>query len=98
MPKIIFEINYNINPENREGYLATVGELKAKIIETGIDYSIFESKKSPNNFTEMYTCKNEDEYESLEDNQSEETVELTQKLFDEYIQNNKVTYTTKYEI
>ena len=43
-------------------------------------------------------CKNEDEYESLEDNQSEEAVELTQKLFDEYIQNNKVTYTTKYEI
>ncbi len=64
MHKIIFEINYNTNPEKRKGYLATIVELRAKIIETGIDYSVFESKKSPNNFTEMYMCKNEDEYES----------------------------------
>lgn len=98
MPKIIFEINYNIIPEKREGYLATISELKAKIRETGIEYSVFESKKTHDNFTEIYTCKDENEYESLEDNQSEETVVLTQKLFDEFIQNNKVTYTTKYEI
>ncbi len=98
MPKIIFEINYNIIPEKREGYLETIGDLKSRIRESGIDYSVFESKKTPDNFTEIYTCKDEEEYESLEDNQSEETVQLTQKLFDEYIQNNKVTYTTKYEV
>jgi hypothetical protein len=98
MPKIIFEINYNIIPEKREGYLETIGDLKSRIRESGIDYSVFESKKIPGNFSEIYTCKDEEEYESLEDNQSEETVQLTQKLFDEYIQNNKVTYTTKYEV
>ncbi len=98
MPKIIFEINYNIIPGKKEGYLSTIEELKGRIRDTGLDYSVFESKKDPENFTEMYVCKDEQEFEALEDNQSDETIQLTQKLFDEYIKDNKVTYSTKYEV
>ncbi len=100
MPKIIFEINYNIYPEKREEYLATIGDLK-KSIDNGSsesNYSVFENKKNQNNFTEMYICKDEEEYEALEDNQSEETIELTQKLFSDFIKDKKVTYITKYEV
>jgi L-rhamnose mutarotase len=99
MPKIIFEINYNIHPEKRNDYLQTMGELRKNITETTkSNYSVFENKKSRNNFSEIYICENEEEFDELEDNQSEVSVELTQKLFDDFIVDRKVTYTTKYEI
>lgn len=99
MPKIIFEINYNIYPEKRDQYLSTISDLKKNINGTSNgNYSVFENKKIKNNFTEMYICENEDEFDALEDNQSEETIELTQKLFNDFIMDNKVNYTTKYEV
>ncbi|MCB0729321.1 MAG: hypothetical protein KDD00_17790 [Ignavibacteriae bacterium] len=99
MPKILFEINYNIFPEKREEYIKTINELKESQKETSnISYSVFESKKVSNNFTEMYMCENEEDFDSLEDNQSERTMELTQRLFDEFVKDKKVTYSTKYEV
>lgn len=99
MPKILFEINYNIFPEKREKYITTINELKESQKETSnINYSVFESKKVSNNFTEIYICDNEEDFDSLEDNQSEKTMELTQKLFDEFIMDKKVIYSTKYEV
>lgn len=99
MPKIIFEINYNIHPEKREEYLNTVADLKKNINGSSENnYSVYENKKSKNNFTEMYICENEEEFDTLEDNQSEETIELTQKLFNDFIKDKKVIYTTKYEV
>lgn len=99
MPKIIFEINYNIHPEKRDQYLSTINELKKNINgNSNTNYSVFENKKIKNNFTEMYICENEDEFDALEDNQSEETIELTQKLFNDFIKDNKVNYNTKYEV
>lgn len=99
MAKILFEINYNIDPEKREDYLSTIEDLKRSITETsGNHYSVFENRKSPNNFTELYIYDNEEEFEAMEDNQSDETIRLTQKLFDDFIQDNKVSYSTKYEV
>lgn len=99
MSKIIFEINYNIIPEKREEYLRTITDLRNNIKETSNNnYSVFENKKSPNNFTEMYVCESEEEFDTIEDNQSEETMELTQKLFNDFIKDKKVNYATKYEV
>ena len=99
MPKIIFEINYNIHPEKREQYLSMINDLRKSIKETSNNnYFVFENKKIKNNFTEMYICESEEEFDALEDNQSEETIELTQKLFNDLIKDNKVNYTTKYEV
>lgn len=99
MSKIIFEINYNIFPEKREDYLNTIRDLKDSMSgHSETSYGIYEDKKKPNNFTEMYICGSEEELDALEDNQSEETVQLTQKLFDEFIKDKKVQYSTKYEI
>jgi quinol monooxygenase YgiN len=99
MSKIIFEINYNINPEKREEYLNTIIDLRRSITESSNNnYSVYENKKNPNNFTEVYICENEEEFDMIEDDQSEETIELTQKLFENFIKDNKVNYTTKYEV
>ncbi len=99
MAKIIFEINYNIDPKKRKEYLSTISELRKDIHQTSKNnYSVYENKKTPNNFTEMYICESEEEFDEIEDNQSEETIELTQKLFNEFIKDNKVNYSTKYEV
>lgn len=99
MAKIIFEINYNIHPEKRDEYLQTIGDLKRNIRETSAsDYSVYENKKKSNNFTEIFICGSEEELDEIEDNQSEEAVELTQRLFEDFIKDKKVTYTTMYEI
>lgn len=99
MSKIIFEINYNIYPEKREEYLNTINELKKNIRETSsTDYSVYENKKDKNNFSEIYILGSEEEFDSIEDNQTEESVRLTQMLFDEFIKDRKVVYTTRYEV
>lgn len=99
MPKIIFEINYNIYPGKRGEYLGIINELKKNIMENpGNNYSVYENKKNSNNFSEIYICNNEDEFDALEDNQSEKVVQITQRLFDEFIKDKKVVYSTKYEV
>lgn len=99
MSKIIFEINYNIYPDKREEYLQTIGELKRNIVEiSNNNYSVYENKRNSNNFTEMFICESEEEFDAIEDNQDEESMELTQKLFEDFIIDKKVNYTTKYEV
>jgi quinol monooxygenase YgiN len=99
MSKIIFEINYDIHPEKRDDYLNTIKELKGKIREnSNKNYSVYENKKLTNNFSEIFVCESLDEYESIEDNQDDVTIELTEKLYKDFIKNKKVSYTTMYEI
>ncbi len=97
MSKIIFEINYNINPAKRNEYLELAEKLKDVIKNNlGKDYDIYENKKGSNNFSEIYVCKDEEEYENIEDNNDESVMDLTDKLYS--ITDGKVSYITKYGI
>ncbi|CAN5654552.1 hypothetical protein BH10BAC5_BH10BAC5_04120 [soil metagenome] len=99
MSKIIFEINYDIFPEKREDYLELIGTLRDQIrSSSNKNFSVYENKKGSNNFSEIYLCESEEEYESIDDNQDDSTVELTERLFKEFIKSEKVTYFTKFEI
>lgn len=99
MAKIIFEINYNIYPEKRSDYLKTIGELKQNILSSSdSEYSVYENNKTKNNFSEIFVFENEEKFDAMEDNQSEESMMLTQKLFDDFIVDRKVTYSTKHEV
>ena len=99
MSKIIFLINYDILPDKREEYLLTMKELKDHLLNNSHkNYIVVEDKNKKNNFTEMYICENEEEYESLENETDDKTFELTNKLFTEYILEKKVKYSTFYEI
>ena len=99
MSKIIFLINYDILPDKREEYLLTMKELKDHLLNNSHkNYIVVEDKNKKNNFTEMYICENEDEYESLENETDDKTFELTNKLFTEYILEKKAKYSTFYEI
>ena len=99
MPKIVFEINYDVIPAKREDYLELIQKLKGKIqSSSNKNYSVYENKRGSNNFSEIYLCESEEEYESIDDNQDESTVEITERLFTEFIKDGKVTYYTKYEL
>lgn len=99
MSKIIFLINYDVNPDKREEYLMTMKELKDHLMNNSHkNYIVVEDKNKRNNFTEMYICANEDEYDSLENETDDKTFELTNKLFTEYVQDKKAKYSTFYEI
>lgn len=99
MSKIIFEINYNIYPQKREEYLNTIKSLRESIrANSKNEYSVFENKKGSNNFSEIYICESEEDFDEMEDNQTEEAVELTQKLFNDFIKDKKVIYNTRYEV
>lgn len=99
MSRIIFEINYDIVPEKRDEYLLAIKELREHIRNNSHkNYLVVEDKSRKNNFTELYICENESEYESLEDNTDDRAFELTNKLFSEYVVDKKAKYSTYYEI
>jgi predicted ferric reductase len=99
MSKIVFQINYDIRPETRENYLSTIKELQQHITNSSSKtYMVMEDKNKKNNFTEMYICNSEEEYENLEANVDDKTFELTNRLFTDFIQDKKVNYSTYYEI
>ncbi len=99
MSKILFEIKYKVIPEKREEYLKSIQEMR-DIIKSKYpcQYFIFEEKKYPNTFSEVFLCENQEQFDSLEDNQTEDMYNLTNKIHDEYILDKKVTFSTKYEI
>jgi len=99
MARIVFQINYDIKPEKREDYLLAIKELKQHIRDnSNKNYLVLEDKNRKNNFTEMYICETEEEYESIEDNMDDKTFELTKKLFNDFIAGRKPSYSTFYEV
>ena len=99
MSKIIFEVNYNVIPEKRGEYLELIDKLKDLIREkTTPEYYVMENRKISNNFSEYYMFEDEEDFENMEDNQDDEINDLIQQLFDEFIVNNKVIYTTRQEV
>lgn len=98
MPKIILELNYSIYPEKRDEYLQIAKKMTELVQSSSKNYSIYENKKGSNNFSEIYLCENEVEFEAIDDNENDEVTALTDKLFQSIIVDKKVTYSTKYEL
>lgn len=99
MAKILFQINYDVKPEKRDDYLLAIKELQRHIRESSNkNYLVLEDKNKKNNFTELYICENEEEYESIEDNMDDKTFELTKRLFNDFIAGSKPSYFTFYEV
>jgi hypothetical protein len=88
-----------VNPEKRDDYLESIEELKSLIKEnTSSDYLVLENRKISNNFSELYIFDSEEEFDNMEDNQDERTNELIEKIFNLFVVNQKLNYSTKDEI
>lgn len=99
MNKILFQINYDVYPEKRDAYISTMKELE-KYIKNNTDHSymVVEDKLHKNNFTEIYICKDEAEFEGLEDEMDDTIYGLTTKILTEYVVGGKTKYSTFYEL
>ncbi len=98
MAKVIFSIQYDIIPSNREDYLTVVRELKTLIKANGLlSYSVFEKKNKQNSFEEVYIFESDQAYEEFDDIQDERIDILMSKLSD-MIKDNSTKYTTLNEV
>jgi len=97
MPKVIFTISYDVNPEKRDEFLSLSQDMKAHVMKTnGKEYSIFEQKGKRNSFSEIFVFNSLEEYNQLDD-QDEQMSELVQKL-EGLLVDGKMKYTTLIEI
>ncbi|MEJ2616962.1 MAG: hypothetical protein P8Z35_18550 [Ignavibacteriaceae bacterium] len=98
MSKVIFNIQYEVNPAKRDEYLGVVRELKNLLKSEGLEsYAVYEVKGKQNHFQEVYTFSSPEAYEQFEDDQDERTNILINKLND-LTKDNSTKYTTLYEI
>ena len=99
MSKYYFEINYNIYPEHRENYFNSVEELKSIIRKSPYgEFFVFENSKIANNFSEIYICNSEEEFEQIEDTQNEEARDVINNIIENYVVDKKLNIFQKVEI
>jgi hypothetical protein len=83
----------------RDEYLGVINQMKEIInAREGIQYSVFESDKSKNNFTEIFLCDSEEVYDKLEEEEHERLNPLNERIVMEFAIQKKTFYTTKHEV
>ena len=98
MSKVIFSIQYELNPEKREEYFRTIRELKNLLKADGLEnYSVFETKGKQNHFQEQYTFDSIEAFENFDDNTDERINILINKINDLAVEHS-TKYTTLTEI
>jgi uncharacterized protein YjgD (DUF1641 family) len=98
MAKVIFSIQYEINPQKKEEYLDIIRELKNLLKMDGLEkYQVFEVKGKANMFQEIYEFVSREAYEAFDDDQNERLNILINKLADLTVENS-TKYTTLFEL
>jgi hypothetical protein len=94
----MFTIAYGIRPEKREEYLNHVARLRQhfQAVEKK-DYTVYEVKGKKDQFIEVFTTKNMDEFDALEDYQDPQTEALVARLQD-YVDEQGMKYTSMVEL
>lgn len=98
MAKVIFSIQYDVNPGKRDEYFNIMREMKTLVKADGLlSYSIFEKKNKSNSFEEVYLFDSNESYEQFDDNQNERVDILMSKLSDLLV-DSSTKYTTMHEV
>jgi quinol monooxygenase YgiN len=98
MAKVIFSIQYEINPIKKEEYLDIIRELKNLLKTDGLEkYEVFEVKGKANTFQEIYEFVSKEAFEAFDDDQNERLNILINKLSDITV-DNSTKYSTLYEL
>jgi hypothetical protein len=96
MSKVIFAIQYEIDGDKREEYMALIRELKTLLSADGLEnYAVYEVKGKQNHFEELYTFSSLEAYENFDDNPNERIGILLSKLSD---LGSPMKYTTLTEV
>jgi hypothetical protein len=98
MPKVILQISYEINPEQRDAYLALVREMRTQFVEVRKkNYTVLEVKGKKNSFIEQFVCNSMEEFDALEDDLDEKSEELVNRL-EGMLKEGTSKYTTLIEV
>lgn len=99
MSKILFQINYDVHSDKRNEYLSAVSELKDYLKSAkNQDYMVVEDMNKQNNFTEIYVCENEEQFEAIDDGSDDKVFEITTNILKNYVMNGKTKYSTSKEV
>lgn len=98
MAKVIFSIQYEINPAKKDEYLDIIREFKNLLKSDGLEkYEVFEVKGKANTFQELYEFDSKEAFEAFDDDQNERLNILINKLSDLTIENS-TKYSTLYAL
>jgi quinol monooxygenase YgiN len=98
MSKVLFSIQYEINPEKRAEFFRVIKELKYLMKAEGLlSYELYEVKGKTNNFQEQYSFSSLEAYEAFDDNNDERINILINKVNDMSV-DRSTKYTTLIEI
>jgi hypothetical protein len=98
MSKVLFSIQYEINPEKRDEFFRVIKELKYLMKAEGLlSYELYEVKGKTNNFQEQYSFSSLEAYEAFDDNNDERINILINKVNDMSV-DRSTKYTTLIEI
>ncbi len=97
MAKVILTMQYEIDEKKRDGFLATVQELKSHYASNPhISYLVGEQKGKKNVFAEMYIADSEEAYAQFKENEDQAADTISEKL-SLFMKNGKAKYTTYLE-
>jgi quinol monooxygenase YgiN len=97
MAKVILHIAYEIKPEHRDAYLVLAAEMKHHFaVDRNKNYVIYEQKGRKNSFVEEFTCGSMEQLEALDDDMTETSENLVNRL--EAMLMGKAKYTTMVEL
>ncbi len=98
MSKVILQISYDIEPEQREEYLSLVQQMKNHFVNgKKKDYTVFEMKGKKNSFVEQFVSLSMEDFDRLEDDLDEKGEELVNRL-EGMLKNGTSKYTTLVEV
>lgn len=81
MGKIIVSVSYEINPDQREEYIALMQQVKKQIKSAAKqDYDVYEDADRPNLMTEIYYVENEKEIQEIKKRQQDKTESLLSQI------------------
>jgi hypothetical protein len=98
MAKVVLTMQYEVDEEKRQEYLAAVEKLKAHYAANQhVAYSVFEQKGKKNAFAEMFVAQSEDAFKQYEESEDEVADSLAQKIA-EFSKGGKAKYSTLLEM
>ena len=98
MATYILNISYTVTAKERERFLLLSKEMKEHFTgELNKNYTIFEVKGRPNTFVEQFVCSSLEEYDALEDDMTDKSEELVNRLTD-LLEGEKASYSTLVEL
>ena len=97
MAKMVLTMQYEIDENKREEFLATVKQLQSHYSSNPhIAYLVCEQKGKKNSFAEMYTADSEEAYTQFKESEDVEADALSEKL-STFMKNGKAKYATYVE-